>query len=388
LALSAWNKRGGFDLRRKHKFVTGLALLAFMVSFIFPVYAENASEKLQKVDRQIQQQKANLNAAKNKEKSIVNDINNLDKNISQTQQSIDSLTERIAYLENNIAETEKDIEQLEKELQKKTDILSQRLVYIYENGDISYLEVLLSASDIKDFLTRYDVLSNIIDQDVELIESINHDRRELDVKKSNLEVAKKELVTIRKNQEAQKQMLTEQKNQKSAALNNVQKEKDQYARALQELEQTSRALEEMIRRAQAGSTAQIGTGIYTWPAPGYTSITSTYGMRYHPILKVRKLHSGVDIGAPSGASIVAADSGKVISAGWAGGYGQAVIIDHGGGMSTLYGHQSKILVSVGQSVTKGQVIGKVGSTGWSTGPHLHFEVRKNGSPVDPMGYIR
>ncbi|MGI5921366.1 MAG: murein hydrolase activator EnvC family protein [Syntrophomonadaceae bacterium] len=375
-------------MRRKHKFVTGLALLAFMVSFIFPVYAENASEKLQKVDRQIQQQKANLNAAKNKEKSIVNDINNLDKNISQTQQSIDSLTERIAYLENNIAETEKDIEQLEKELQKKTDILSQRLVYIYENGDISYLEVLLSASDIKDFLTRYDVLSNIIDQDVELIESINHDRRELDVKKSNLEVAKKELVTIRKNQEAQKQMLTEQKNQKSAALNNVQKEKDQYARALQELEQTSRALEEMIRRAQAGSTAQIGTGIYTWPAPGYTSITSTYGMRYHPILKVRKLHSGVDIGAPSGASIVAADSGKVISAGWAGGYGQAVIIDHGGGMSTLYGHQSKILVSVGQSVTKGQVIGKVGSTGWSTGPHLHFEVRKNGSPVDPMGYIR
>ncbi|MEN6462318.1 MAG: peptidoglycan DD-metalloendopeptidase family protein [Syntrophomonas sp.] len=374
-------------MRSKHKVVAVLAMLAFMISCIFPVYADNTSQQLQEVDRQIQQQKAKLNSTKKKEKSIINDISNIDRNINQTQQSITTTSERIAYLENNISETEAEIEKLEEDLDEKNDVLSERLVYIYEEGDISYLEVLLSATDIKDFLTRYDMLNSIVSQDVELIESINQQRKELDTKKSNLEVSKRELVSIKENQEIQKETLANQKKEKASTLTGVQKEAKTYAQALQELEQTSRALEEMIRRAQAGSSAQIGTGTYTWPAPGYSSITSSFGMRYHPILKVRKLHTGVDIGAPYGASIVAADGGKVISAGWAGGYGQAVIIDHGGGMSTLYAHQSKMLVSAGQTVNKGQVIGKVGSTGWSTGAHLHFEVRKNGTPVNPMGYI-
>jgi murein DD-endopeptidase MepM/ murein hydrolase activator NlpD len=367
--------------------VAVLATLAIIISFILPVYAKTTNQQLQDVNSQIQQQKAKLNSTKAKEKSVINDISKLDKSINQTQQNITSTTERIAYLENNISDTMEEIKEIEKDLEKKNDILSDRLVNIYEEGDISYLEVLLSATDIKDFLTRYDMLNSIVGQDVGLIESVNKQRKELDSKKSNLEASKQELVSIKQDQENQKEILADQKDDKKAVLNSVQKEAKEYARALNELEQTSRALADVIRRAQAGSSARIGTGTYTWPAPGYTSITSSFGMRYHPVLKVTKLHTGVDIGAPYGVSIVAADGGKVISAGWAGGYGQAVIIDHGGGMSTLYAHQSRILVSVGQTVTKGQVIGKVGSTGWSTGSHLHFEVRKNGTPVNPMGYI-
>lgn len=376
-------------MRNKSKTILVMALV-LIAGLILPVYAANIQEQQQQkqeVDRQIQQQKAKLNSSKQKEKSVINNLLNIQQNINKTQQDITSTNNRIAYLENTIDKTNADIDKLETDLSKQTDTLGDRLVYIYENGDISYLEVLLSAADIKDFLTRYDMLSTIVEQDVGLIESINQQRKELDTKKANLEVSKRELINIRKSQEIQKETLASQQSDQTKYLSSVQQEKQQYAQALEEMEQTSQMLAEAIRKAQAGSTAKIGTGAYTWPAPGYTTITSPYGMRYHPILKVRKLHTGIDIGAPSGASIVAADSGKVIFAGWSGGYGQATIIDHGGGISTLYGHQSKILVSVGQSVTKGQVIGKVGSTGWSTGPHLHFEVRQNGSPVDPGGYI-
>lgn len=376
--------------KQKHKLAAVLPVLLILMSgFIYPAYADinQKQQQLQEVDRQIQQQKANLNSTKKKEKNIMGQINSIERNIYQTQKDIDTTTEHIDYLENSIADAQKDIDAMEENLDKQSGELGDRLVDIYEKGDSSYLEVLLSAESLKDFITRYDMLGSIVQQDVSLIKTINRQKKELALKKSDLQVQQRELVSTRASHEIKKETLASQKDQKQDVLNDVQKEKAQYAQALEELEQSSRELEAMIRREQGSGGPSIGTGTYTWPAPGYTAITSPFGMRYHPILKTRKLHTGVDIGAPAGATIVAADGGKVIFAGWMTGYGQATVIDHGGGISTLYGHQSRLLVSVGQTVSKGQTIGKVGSTGWSTGPHLHFEVRVNGSPVNPMGYI-
>lgn len=376
--------------KQKHKLAAVLPVLLILMSgFIYPAYADinQKQQQLQEVDRQIQQQKANLNSTKKKEKNIMGQINSIERNIYQTQKDIDTTTEHIDYLENSIADAQKDIDAMEENLDKQSGELGDRLVDIYEKGDSSYLEVLLSAESLKDFITRYDMLGSIVQQDVSLIKTINRQKKELALKKSDLQVQQRELVSTRASHEIKKETLASQKDQKQDVLNDVQKEKAQYAQALEELEQSSRELEAMIRREQGNGGPSIGTGTYTWPAPGYTAITSPFGMRYHPILKTRKLHTGVDIGAPAGATIVAADGGKVIFAGWMTGYGQATVIDHGGGISTLYGHQSRLLVSVGQTVSKGQTIGKVGSTGWSTGPHLHFEVRVNGSPVNPMGYI-
>lgn len=366
--------------------------LILMIGFIFPVGADELSEKQQKlqdVSKQINQQQNKLNQAKKQEKTIMGQLQNLEQNIVKTEKEITALGQRMDFLKENIRQTENDIKKLEEKLAIQSDTLGDRLVFIYEKGNVSYLEVLLAATDVRDFLTRLDMLNLIVEQDVNLIESINQQKHELDMKKSSLEINKQELEGAQKSQQNKKQELNYQHGEKQEILDSVQKEKVQYQKALEELERTSQELEAMIRKLQAGSSGvQQGTGTYTWPAPGCKTISSPYGMRYHPILKTRKLHTGVDIAASQGKTIVAADSGTVIYVGWMGGYGQVTVIDHGGGMSTLYAHQSAFLVSEGSKVTKGQAIGKVGSTGWSTGPHLHFEVRVNGSPVNPTGYIQ
>jgi len=161
-----------------------------------------------------------------------------------------------------------------------------------------------------------------------------------------------------------------------------------YEKALDEMEEAQRKLNKMIAELQAKQKkGYMGTATFAWPTPGYTRITSPYGWRIHPIYKTRRMHTGIDIGAPAGSNIVAATHGEVIYADWLGGYGKTVVLDHGGGISTMYAHTSVILVEVGQKVRKGQVIAKVGSTGVSTGPHLHFEVKINGNHTDPWKYF-
>lgn len=375
----------------KQKMLAGFITLVMLVAMILPVYADEISDQqnlLEGINQQMGQQQNNLNNASNVEKTVMGQVQGIEKDVTKTQSEIRSLADQVRYLQNNIAVTEKQIGLQQKEMEKQTKLLSDRLVFIYEQGESSYLEVLLSANDLKDFLSRFDMLNSIVEQDRDLINSINSQKRDLDMKKSDLEVQKRALQVAKETQEGKKQVLSSQLNDKKVVLTGVQQEKEKFAQAMEELEQASRQAEAMIRKLQRnGKGARIGTGSYTWPAPGYGNITSPFGMRFHPILKTRKLHTGADIGAPSGADIVAADGGTVIFSGWFGAYGQATIIDHGAGMSTLYGHQSELLVSEGEKVAKGQIIGRVGSTGWSTGAHLHFEVRINGSPVNPIGYI-
>jgi len=313
---------------------------------------------------------------------------NLQKSIQATEEELESINARLDMLENSIQQQEKEIRAMENDLAKQTEILGERLTFAYEQGDATFLEVLLDARDLKDFITRYDWLSNIIEQDRDLIKGICEEKAALETKRQQLQTAAAELEQARASREEKKAQLAAQKQEKESHLNQIKDDKAKYEQALAELEETSRQLEALIRSAQSkGNPAASGTGSMIWPSNNSRTITSPYGMRFHPVLKQYKLHSGMDIGAAYGTDVLAADSGTVISCGWMGGYGQATIIDHGNGISTLYGHQSQILVSNGQQVTKGQVIGKVGSTGWSTGPHLHFEVRVNGTPVDPTKYL-
>jgi murein DD-endopeptidase MepM/ murein hydrolase activator NlpD len=378
-------------LRLNHRITAIFMALLFFMTIILPVYADEITDKQQKledVSKQINAQNQKLNTVKKKEKTIMGQVQSLEQNMQQTQTDIKTLSDRVDYLQSNLGVTKDEIKISEAELEKQNEILNQRLVFMYEEGDVSYLEVLLSSTDMKDFLTRYDLLNRILQQDQNLIKSVQEKKQNLVLKKTSLETQKQELEVNKQSQQEKQQQLNAQIGDKKVILSSVEKEKNTYQQALNEMKQNSEQLQAMISQIESkGNPSKVGTGKFTWPTPGYTTITDDYGMRLHPILKVYEMHTGMDIGAPAGVSIHAADSGTVIFSGWMGAYGQAIVIDHGNGISTLYGHQSTLLVSKGTAVSKGQVIGKVGSTGWSTGPHLHFEVRVNGKPVNPHAYV-
>jgi len=210
--------------------------------------------------------------------------------------------------------------------------------------------------------------------------------QEIDLKKRSLEQLKNDLVQQRENVKIKREQVEVSRGEVTRLRSEVAQSNKALESQVDELNQYAAELSDKIRKAQSNE-AYVG-GVFAWPSPGYERITSSFGYRIHPILKTRKLHTGIDIGVPANNTIVAANDGTVIHSNWLGGYGKAIMIDHGGNMVTLYGHNNTLLVAMGDKVKKGQTIAKSGSTGMSTGPHLHFEVRKDGNYIDPMPYLK
>lgn len=261
-----------------------------------------------------------------------------------------------------LKQNEAELASLQQDYEAKQAQLGRRVRDIYINGQVSYLDVLFGAHDFQDFLTRMDLLKRIIRQDYALVHGVQEERAHR--ARADME---------------------EKVKRREALIERLRTDKDLIDQQYEELMRASRQVGEMIRERGMGSAAPSGSGAMIWPVSG--SVTSEFGWRVHPITGTQKFHSGVDIGADYGVPIHAAQSGTVEYAGWVSGYGNTVIINHGGGITTLYGHNQSLAVSAGQSVSQGQVISYCGSTGNSTGPHCHFEVRQNGEPVSPYSYL-
>mgnify|MGYP000867041337 FL=1 len=289
--------------------------------------------------------------------------------------------------EARIDENEDKLKVLNKDFVVKRDQLAKRVRDIYINGQINYLDVLFGAKDFQDFFTRMDLLKRVIQQDYDLVQVVFAEKTAIETSQKELEkdkTAKEKLVASAadRKKEAEKKQAAKQ-----AIIDKMETDRATQERIINENLAASKEVEQMIRnsRYQPASPALSGGGALNWPLGG--PITSPFGWRVHPITGASRFHSGIDIGGDYGDPIYAAQAGTVEYAGWISGYGYAVIIDHGSGISTLYGHNQALLVSEGQSVSQGQAIAECGSTGNSTGPHCHFEVRVDGEPVDPMGYL-
>ena len=343
---------------------------------------EEAQDQLNRIQKLIEEKQAEFERVTSQEKSVTRDLNKIEAELDSLQDDLRDLQSRLSATEGNIARTEADIADAQARLDVRTDYMLKRVRAMSEVGYVNYLEVVLGSRSFSDFLARFELLRQVLASDVALFREVREEKRQLEQKKAYLEQQRAELVQLKTETTARKAAVEEKQQAKEALLAQLRDSKEAIQQALDELEKTSKQLQDYILQIQLAAQRAGGKPVFIWPAVG--PITSPFGSRFHPILKVYKMHTGIDIAVPRGTPVKAAAAGYVILAGWAGGYGKCVIIDHGGYWSTLYAHLDSIDVSLNQQVAQGQVIGKVGSTGYSTGPHLHFEVRYQGEPQDPL----
>jgi len=263
----------------------------------------------------------------------------------------------------------------------------RHLVALYKRGEPGYLELMLSSDDFGAMIQRSELAQYMMEQDREVLSRLKEQKEDCDRYQDQVDRKKQEVASLQQRAEITNVHNIRVRNSTSSKLQQQRAEMDALEAELAALERDSNAVASMLRSMRStprGRARYNGPHYSVGGLPVAGRISSGYGYRYHPILKYRRLHTGVDIAAPTGTPIHAAGNGEVISAGWRGGYGNCVIIDHGGGKATLYGHMSRLNVRSGARVSQGDVIGFVGSTGLSTGPHCHYEVRINGTPVNPL----
>jgi len=366
-------------------------IIVFLAAFLVPTMADelsSAKNKKTTVDSRI----SALNAAKKKaleeksklekEKAIVANTQTAENNAYK------ELVSQVSEAEENLRQTEEALKEAEVNYKQQQELFKTRLKVMYQNSSVTKLDTLLESKSLVEFYERLQYMSIISKNDSGIIDDLNEAKLEVEYKKKQQQQAKELLEQKASDKQERLKALTVSRaeleteiSRSKAALAKMEKDEDA-------LLAESKRLNSVIKNLSMSSAKYAG-GTMVWPCPSSYNITSSFGMRKHPILRVYKMHTGIDIGASYGKSIVAANKGTVIMAKYdSSGYGRMIVIDHGGGISTLYAHASKLLVSVGDKVEAGQVIAKVGSTGLSTGNHLHFEVRKNGEPTNPLsGYL-
>ena len=388
----------------KRKIISIFLTIVLLQPFCSFVFAENITneeqttgqslvEQQKDVTDKIEQMNTKLEYVQSELSSTMLRVQELEDKVLEYQSQMTELSTKLDGLQTSIDEAKKKLAVVEADYNEKEEMLRQRLVTMYESGETSYLDVLLSSRNIIEFISGYYLITELVEYDNNLIKEVEEKKKDIELTKTKLEKEETELKIIKAKREQTTIVLqnTITMQQNEVAKLNEQEKKLQEEISTYKIEQAR--IESAIRLAMNTSTdvnIQYTGGEMIWPvAMSGTRITSEFGTREHPIQGVVKQHTGIDIGnAGYGAPVVAAADGVVTYAGWLGGYGNCVIINHGDGVTTLYGHGQKIITELHAEVKQGDLIMEVGSSGNSTGPHLHFEVRINGSCVQPLNYVK
>ena len=380
--------------RKTVKITAFIIAAAFIAGLVFSAvygiaFADTLQEQLNKANLKKQEAQSNLNKVnKEREKSLAT-LDSIEKEYIALQNSINDLNTKISQTDKKLSEEETKLAEATERADSKYEYFKERFRIVCEEGPVTYLELLFSAENFCDFVDKIEIAKEITENDKKIFDEMEEIRAEV-------EESRNQILELKNTQVASKNTLVEKQSEISAKKTereNLIKSLEQDAKTYQKIiDDEERAMEALKSRiasslsSSSGGKKYVG-GEFMWPSD-CSIITSGFSpRRKNPVTGVYRKHTGVDIGASYGTAIYAANSGTVTLAGWNSGYGNCVVIDHGGGKATLYGHMSSIGVSAGQTVSKGQTIGRVGSTGKSTGPHIHFEILINGTAVNPMQYF-
>ena len=370
--------------------------------------SKDNSEKLDKLEEERQQTldaiddlkvsissvQKDIDSLRAEKNSIQSYINQLDKKMNSLANEISVFEEKIQTKITDIEDTKKALEEAKIACEEQYDSMKMRIQFIYENPSASLFEMLCSSKNIAEFINRADYVASMSGYDRDMMNKLIETKEEIAVKEETLEAELEELEMMQAELESQKKKVNASINAKkgeltakASELNSASAEQNGYKSELEQQEKLLNEIEEQIARAANPDAYEGSATGFVWPCPAYTRISSYFGPRPQPTAGASTNHKGIDLAAPYGAAILASAAGKVTTATYSKSAGNYIVIAHGNGMSTVYMHCSALLVSVGQVVGQGDVIAKVGSTGYSTGNHLHFGIIKNGTYVNPMGYL-
>lgn len=386
-------------MKKRSNLFVAISIFIIFILFFIPnasIFASSLEQQLDQIKKEKAQTEKKIEDAKKKEKDYLNQVNQVEAQLLSSLDQLNTLNKNFADVKSEIDKTnielavkENDLAEINKDLDEKEAILSNRIASIYKNRSSSFFEVLFKSKSFTELLSKLKLMNLLAAQDAGIIEDIKSKKSAtLSVKQSIMELKKKQ-----DDQRSNLEKLVTQSEQKNTEISGILVDKkdllsstkaDKNALIKMEAQQTAKE-NEIQRVLESLKYGSAPNGRLQRPVAGI--LTSRFGSRMHPILGYVRPHTGIDLAAPRGTPIVAADGGQVLQASYEGGYGNSILIYHGGSFATFYGHMSGFAVSQGQMVKRGQVIGYVGSTGLSTGPHCHFEVRINGAAQNPLGYL-
>ena len=305
----------------------------------------------------------------------------IDKQLEKTKGKLKEAENNYLLIQKQVKNTSQNIEKAQEKYDTQLKYVKTRLRYMYKHKQSDYLNFLLDANDLNTFILRSNYFNYMAKKDTQILKDLQEKKEEMETLRRVYMQKREEISSVQKKYDDEKTSFQDNRDILEAYRQQMLKDKDTIKKELDALEMESMKIRGILTTQPV--RARMGSGRIMWPVPSCTSESSPFGWRIHPVLGTSRFHAGIDIPAAYGSQVLATDNGVVISSGWQGGYGKAVIIDHGGGLASLYGHCSELYVRPGETVQRGQLVSLVGSTGMSTGPHLHFEVRQGGNPVAP-----